>query len=249
MKEIIGVCDSGLGGLQVLSALMDAYPKADFMFIGDQANAPYGDKSKEELFACGSAMLTCFRQAGIKKVLIACNTLCANVLDQLEKAFPELELIGVLKPTAEQLKGKHVRSVLVMGTEKTIAAHAYEKALHAMDETLTVYEIACPSLVPLIENGNDTQALKEAAIRYVEPYIGKVDAVILGCTHFPLIIPYIQPILHAKIYDSNHAMTAVLHPQEGSGKVTIFTTRDAELMKRQMKQFIGKDLNAEKITF
>ena len=231
MNKKIGICDSGLGGIQVMKALMDANPKVDFMFIGDQLHAPYGTLSKAELFKYGAKMI--------------------HEFDDLCQAFPKMQLKGVLQPTVDQLAGEDVHAVLVMATAKTIAAHAFEKAIHQLDETCQVYELACPALVPLIENGDDQAALDAAAADYVTPYKGKVDAVILGCTHFPLIADEVKRLLNVKLYDSNQAAVNMLTLPKGEakGQVVVCTTKDAALMKRQIKAIINEDLAVQKIDF
>ena len=203
MNKKIGICDSGLGGIQVMKALMDANPKVDFMFIGDQLHAPYGTLSKAELFKYGAKMIHEFQKRGIEEVVIACNTLCANVFDDLCQAFPKMQLKGVLQPTVDQLAG------------------------------------------------DDQAALYAAAADYVTPYKGKVDAVILGCTHFPLIADEVKRLLNVKLYDSNQAAVNMLTLPKGEakGQVVVCTTKDAALMKRQIKAIINEDLAVQKIDF
>lgn len=251
MNKKIGICDSGLGGILVMKALMDAYPTVDFVYIGDQAHAPYGDRTKDELRKYGSKMIQAFQKQGINEVVIACNTLCANVFNDLCQAFPDMRLSGVLEPTVSQLIGKDFHSVLVLATAKTIASHAFEKAIHKFDERCQVYEQACPSLVPLIEESDDENALKAAAIEYVKPYKGKVEAVILGCTHFPLIRETVKDELDIQIFDSNHAAVNMLEQAEGdkAGEILVYTTKDAAVMKQQIKRIIHKDLDVQKIIF
>ena len=114
-----------------------------------------------------------------------------------------------------------------------------------------MYELACPALVPLIENGDDQAALYAAAADYVTPYKGKVDAVILGCTHFPLIADEVKRLLNVKLYDSNQAAVNMLTLPKGEakGQVVVCTTKDAALMKRQIKAIINEDLAVQKIDF
>lgn len=251
MNRKIGICDSGLGGILVMKALIDAYPTVDFVYIGDQAHAPYGNKTKDELREYGSKMIREFQRQGIDEVIIACNTLCANVFEDLCQAFPDIHLSGVLMPTVKQLTGKNIHSVLVLATAKTIASHAFEKAIHELDENCQVYELACPALVPLIEDGDDTGALNAAASEYVKPYKDKVEAVILGCTHFPLIKEVVKEQLDVLIFDSNQAAVDMLKVPEGdnSGHIFVYTTKDAAVMKQQIKRIIHEDLEVQKINF
>lgn len=251
MNKKIGICDSGLGGILVMKALMDAYPTVDFVYIGDQAHAPYGDRTKDELREYGLKMIQEFQKQGINEVIIACNTLCANVFDDLCQAFPDMHLSGVLEPTVSQLAGKNFHSVLVLATAKTIASHAFEKAIHKLDEHCQVYEQACPALVPLIEESDDELALNAAAVEYVKPYKGKVEAVILGCTHFPLIREIVKTEMDISIFDSNQAAVHMLEPTEGesAGNILVYTTKDAAVMKQQIKRIIHKDLEVQKIIF
>lgn len=251
MNKKIGICDSGLGGILVMKALMDAYPTVDFVYIGDQAHAPYGDRTKDELRKYGSKMIQEFQRQGINEVIIACNTLCANVFEDLCQAFPDMHLSGVLEPTVNQLAGKDYHSVLVLATAKTIASHAFEKAIHKLDEHCMVYEQACPALVPLIEESDDEDALNAAAIEYVKSYKGKVEAVILGCTHFPLIKEIVKKELDIFIFDSNQAAVNMLEQINGerAGQILVYTTKDADVMKQQIKRIIHKDLEVQKIIF
>ena len=246
MNKKIGVCDSGLGGILVMKALMDANPTVDFMFIGDQQHAPYG-----ALFKYGSMMLREFQKHAIDEVVIACNTLCANVYDELCQAFPTLKLHGVLQPTVNQLVGEQVHSVLVMATAKTVETHAFEKAIHQLDATCQVYEQACPALVPLIEGGAPSHKLDQAAIDYVSAYQGKVDALILGCTHFPLVSEAVKKVLNVKIFNSNQAAVKMMHLPKGDkkGDVLVVTSKDATLLKQQIKRLLNLDLNVQKIDF
>lgn len=248
MKKTIGMCDSGIGGILVVNALVEAYPNLNIVYIGDQKNAPYGDCSKDELMTYAVSMMNEFKRRNIDQVIIACNTLCANVLKEIQEQFRDMDIVGVLEPTCRQIK-EDIQSLLVIATTSTINKHAFQTYLNASNPDLTVYELACPELVPLIEGGADNALLQQRAKDYVAPYLGKVDAVIMGCTHFPLVEESIQHFLGVKTFNSNEAMVHEFsfHQEDDEGEISIFTSKDAISMKEKIKCLIQKDWDVQEI--
>lgn len=248
MKKTIGMCDSGLGGILVVNALVEAYPNLNVVYIGDQKNAPYGDCSKDELLSYAVSMMNEFKRRGIEQVIIACNTLCANVLEELKLRFSEMDIVGILEPTCRQVSAE-IQSLLVIATTSTVQRHAYQTYLKAIHPELNVYELACPDLVPLIEGGAEDALLQQRAKDYVAPYLGKVDAVIMGCSHFPLVEGSVQHFLGARTFNSNEAMVRefAFHQDAENGKVEIFTSKDATSMKKKIQCLVHKDWDVQEI--
>lgn len=239
MKREIGVIDSGLGGISVLSNLKEHYPNYHYVFVGDQKHAPYGDRSKSELIELGRNLLTYFKKRNIKEVVIACNTLCSNAMEELKTLFPDMKLHGIIEVTCEQLDKEH-KKVCVMATNATIHSHAYKKVL---EKDFEVSEVACPKLVPCIEQGKSDEEIHNALNEYLEKHYD-VDALILGCTHYPLISNLIkQHVPNAKIYDSNDAIMKALelNYENKNAELEIYTTKDAKQMQHQILAILNKD--------
>lgn len=249
MKNKLGICDSGIGGILVMNALMECYPKQDMVFIGDQENAPYGDKDKTQLLEYARKMMDAFLSKEIKNVVIACNTLCANVLEEITAEYQQMNIIGILEPTCQQLKGKKHHKVLVMATKATVNKHAFRSVLMNFNENIEVIELACPKLVPLIENGENLELVYETAKNYVLPYVGKVDAVIMGCTHFPLVQETVENVLHTQAYNAHQIICDKIAElsNEDSGEIEVYTTKNPEEMQKKIKQLIKKDLKVRAI--
>jgi glutamate racemase len=189
-KPVIGVFDSGFGGLTVLKALLEVIPDAEYLYFGDTARLPYGSKSVETVarYACEAARFLV--QQGAELLVIACNTATALALEQIRQAT-SVKVLGVIEPGAQRaLAATRSRNVVVIGTEATISSHAYQKALSAL--RVESREKACPLLVPLVEEGWVEHAVTEQVARV---YLGEAfsdgfnsaDVLLLGCTHYPLL--------------------------------------------------------------
>lgn len=248
MKRI-GCCDSGLGGLLVVSALNKAYPDLDIVYIADQANAPYGNKSVDQLLDYIRSFLSKFETMGIDEVVVACNTLCARVVEEVRDEFPQMTIHSIIAPTVAQLNNETYQKIHVLATENTCQSHAYQKALQTMGYEGEIVEHACPTLVPIIEGGCDPVALEKETKRIVEE-LGECDAWILGCTHYPLIRPYLSHYSSAQIFDSNAAVVELFndYTMSGQGKVAVYTTKNPEEMKRSIQQLLQKTYIVEKIS-
>ena len=195
----IGVFDSGFGGLTVLAALIKKLPRARFSFIGDTARLPYGSKSRRTIakYAVESAQFL-VREQGAEFLVIACNTASAVALDAIQDAVP-VPVLGVIEPGAAAARdASKTGDVLVIATDATVHSHAYKAACAA--QNLRAYEKACPLLVPLVEEGWINHHVTDAVVRI---YLGELtsdaaaagmsaDALVLGCTHYPLLRPLLE---------------------------------------------------------
>lgn len=190
----IGVFDSGVGGLTVLEALRERLPNERFVYLGDTARLPYGSKSADTVrrYARQAASKLVARE--VKLLVIACNTASAVAVDDLCEAFAPLPVVGVVEPGAAAACAASVTGhVLVTGTEGTISGGAYQRALLRRRPELHVHAVACPLFVALAEEGWTDGPIAEAVVRrYLEielagPERTRVDTLVLGCTHFPVL--------------------------------------------------------------
>ncbi len=207
----IGVFDSGFGGLTVLSALLQKLPRARFAFIGDTARLPYGSKSRRTIarYAVESAQFL-VREQGAEFLVIACNTASALALDAIQDAV-SVPVLGVIEPGAAAARAaSKTGDVLVIATDATVQSHAYRAACAA--QNLRALEKACPLLVPLVEEGWIRSHVTDEVIRI---YLNELttdaandgltpDALVLGCTHYPLLRPLIERAVPAgmRVIDS-----------------------------------------------
>ncbi len=196
----IGVFDSGIGGLTVMRALMERLPAEHLVYFGDTARVPYGPKSPETVRRFARENMQLLLDRGVKMVVVACNTVTAHALDDLRGAFA-IPVVGVIGPGARAaVRATHTGRVGVIGTTGTVTSDAYGRQLRAIRPDLEVISRACPLLVPLAEEGLlEHPATRLLTAEYLEPFrAGGVDALILGCTHYPLFKPLIAEILGSR---------------------------------------------------
>jgi glutamate racemase len=204
----IGVFDSGIGGLTVVKALRELLPNENIFYLGDTARVPYGGKSASTVQRYSLEMADILLDEDVKLVVIACNSASAVALASLEQTL-SVPVIGVIKPGAQAaVAATRNRQVGVIGTRATIKSGAYERELHALDPGIRSSARACPLLVPLIEEGWLHDEVTERVIaRYLGPLMhDRVDTLVLGCTHYPLLADAIGRFLagKAKLVDSAH---------------------------------------------
>ena len=180
----IGVFDSGLGGLIITKALIGALPEYDFAYLGDTANLPYGTRSGEVIRSVSERAINwLFETQDCALAIIACNTASIAALKYLQKKYPARKILGVIIPTAEEVARRGFKRVGVIATQATIQSRVYEQELAKLDPAIEVMSRATPLLVPLIENGGDKYA-PEVINDYLSGFEG-IEALILGCTHYP----------------------------------------------------------------
>jgi glutamate racemase len=198
----IGVFDSGVGGLTVLHELLVALPAEDFIYLGDTARFPYGERSREELERFSVELAEELLRARTKLIVVACNAATAAGLPALQRRMMEttlgVEVIGVVTPEAQHaVELTRNGRIGLLATPATVAAEAYDRAVRAADERVELFSVACPDLAPIIQGGFPFDERVVATVRgYVEPLReARVDTVILGCTHYPLVSPMLQRML------------------------------------------------------
>jgi|SRR5690625_884270 len=251
MDQAIGVIDSGVGGLTVAQELMRQLPKEKLIYLGDTKRCPYGPRTKEEVQKFTWEMVDFLMNKEIKTLVVACNTATAFTLPILRKKL-DIPVIGVIKPGARAaIKSTQNRHIGVIGTEGTIRSHAYENALKRLHTDIHVNSLACPALVPMVEQGvfSGEHAKKVVTQSLAEMKTNNhIDTLILGCTHYPLIKETIQEVIgdHVTIVSSSEETARetstildvhdLLYKGEKSPHHEFYMTGDLEMFTNISKQ-------------
>lgn len=193
----IGVFDSGVGGLTVARELMRQLPGERLIYLGDTARTPYGNKSPQTLIRFALETGAFLSRKGVKMLVVACNSSSAYSLEALRHHL-SIPVVGVIEAGARAaVAGRRGRPIGVIGTRATVRSQAYAKAIHALDPSAPVEAQACPLFVPLVEEGwTDGPTALQVAREYLRPLLRrKVERVVLGCTHYPLLKPILAKVL------------------------------------------------------
>ncbi len=197
----IGVFDSGIGGLTVVQALTHHLPNENIVYFGDTARVPYGPKSSQVVREYAAQDTDVLLEHNVKMIVIACNTVSAVALDVVQKRA-KVPVVGVIIPGAEAAAGATKKKrVGIIGTIGTVNSNAYVNALRQFDPGIQAFSQACPLFVPLAEEGwTDHKATELIAKEYLFPLtLEKIDTLILGCTHYPLLRNVIGKVLHQTV--------------------------------------------------
>ena len=252
-ESAIGVFDSGIGGLTVLQKIIETLPKENTVYLGDTARAPYGTKSVETVLRYSFENTEFLVQKGVKAVVVACNTSTAIALTQLRDSL-SIPVIGVIEPGVRRaIKSTKNKRVGVIGTEATIQSGAYTRALKEADGGVEVYSRACPLFVPLVEEGWTDNDVVEMTVK---AYLGSlkqsgIDALILGCTHYPLLKKAIREFIGnaVRLVDSAEETAkevettlkkAVLTRRNGKGIHSFFVTDAPDRFIEVGRRFLGE---------
>lgn len=222
----IGVFDSGVGGLTVVRELHRVLPHEDIIYLGDTARVPYGTKSPSTVirFACEDTQF--LLQQNVKAVVVACNTCSAWSLPMLEKKF-RIPIFGVIVPGAQAaLKRSRNGRIGIIGTSATIRSKAYGAAIVARSESAKVFAQACPLLVPLVEEGWTNHAIAQSVLKeYLAPLLRhRIDTLILGCTHYPLLKNAIRKVTGPGIGLVDSAESCARYVRERLSKHQLLST-------------------------
>jgi glutamate racemase len=260
-RPIIGVFDSGFGGLTVLRALLSLVPDADYLYFGDTARLPYGSKSVETVARYAVGATNYLEEHGAQLLVVACNTATALALDQIV-AKASVPVIGVIEPGAERAASESKTGrVVVIGTEATVSSHAYNHALQVRG--VEAREKACPLLVPLVEEGWVDHAVTEvvAQIYLNEAFVDgfrDADVLVLGCTHYPLIKGLLHRVVPAnvRIVDSAESTAKVVQgllrtslvpsinqpERRALPRIKFVATDSVDKFRRLGSLFLGQDI-------
>ena len=198
----IGVFDSGLGGLTVAKEIFRLMPRERIVYLGDTARVPYGGKSEETIRRFGLQDARALLDLDVKMLIVACNTVSSVAIDHLERHIKDIPVIGVVLPGARAAASRSAeKRVGVIGTAATVRSGAYAKAIHSIDPDIKVYGKPCPLFVPLVEEGLiDSEITRLAVQHYLYEMVDLgIDCLILGCTHYPILMEVIQSTVGNRI--------------------------------------------------
>ena len=261
-ENIIGVFDSGLGGLTVLKNFLKTLPDYNYLYLGDNARVPYGEKSPEVIYEYSRQAMEFLFSKGCNLIIVACNTASAQALRKLQqeylnKNYPKRRILGVVRPLAEFAAESKKDVVGIIGTKSTVNSRAYENEIKNLDKKIKVQSVASPLLVPLIEEGwAKKPETKMILKKYLRPLkANKIKLLILACTHYPFLLKDIKRICGKNILvpDPGEVVAQSLkiylnkHPELGL-KTTKTPTRDFYssdkngLFKKLAEKFLGEKI-------
>jgi glutamate racemase len=266
-KGPIGVFDSGYGGLTVLKEIVAKLPQYDYLYLGDNARAPYGPRSFETVYQYTLQAVQWFFNQGCSLVILACNTASAKALrtiqqNDLEKIAPGKRVLGVIRPTTEIIGSfSKTRAVGILGTSGTVQSGSYPIEIEKFYPGLQVYQEACPMWVPLIENN---EYRSEGADYFVKKHVNhllsqspRIDTILLACTHYPLIMDKIKQftprgieiLSQGKVVAKSLANYLDRHKKieekcSKNGQISFFTTDSTEDFDNHAANFYGKPVKS-----
>ena len=261
----IGVFDSGLGGLTVVKMLLQRLPHENIIYFGDTARVPYGDRSKQTIIQYAKDDIDFLLTHDVKAICIACNTADSMAKAEMEQRY-RIPIIGVVEPAAKMAAAtSQNRKIGVIGTKATIKSGAYAAVIAREAPDAEVISVPCPLLCPLVEEGRflPGDAVVESVLRdYLAPIkAAGADTLILGCTHYPLLMPKIKKYLPAgvRVISQGEYVAKSLqdylerHPQleqrcAKHGEAHYLTTENPEKFKEQAQIFLNDDILVENIT-
>lgn len=267
----IGVFDSGYGGLTILSKIREVLPEYDYIYLGDNARTPYGTRSFEIVYEFTLQAVNKLFEMGCHLVILACNTASAKALrtiqmNDLPNIDPDRRVLGVIRPTAECIGSMtQTRHVGILATAGTIKSESYPLEVHKLFEDIKVSGEACPMWVPLVENN---EANGEGADFFIRKYIDnllakdrQIDTLVLGCTHYPILLPKIQKFIPqgVKVVAQGEYVATSLkdylhrHPEMDmkctrEGKCRFYTTEAEDKFIESASMFLNENITVQRIT-
>ena len=262
----IGVFDSGLGGLTILNHLITALPGYHYIYLGDTARVPYGEKSPATIYEYSVQAIDFLFSQGCNLIVIACNTVSAQALHPLQQKYlpckyPSKRILGVIRPLVEEFSKKDIKHLGVIGTKSTIESNAYLAEITKLNPNIEIVSKKTPLLVPLIEESwGDKPETKMILKKYLRPLkIKKIEALILACTHYPFLLKQIRGVMGKRVNVPDPGEIVALslknylmkHPElnirkEAKTSATFFTTDDPDSFKLAGEKFLQKTI--KKIT-
>ena len=269
-KGPIGVFDSGYGGLTVLKEIVKLLPGYDYIYLGDNARAPYGPRSFDAVYHYTWECVQWFFKQNCSLVILACNTASAKALRTIQQnnlpvTAPDKRVLGVIRPTTERIGAfTKTGSVGVLGTTGTVQSQSYLIEIEKFFPEVDVYQQACPMLVPLIEN---MEYETEGADFFIQKYLksllaqsDKIDTILLACTHYPLIKDILEQFLPDKVMIMSQGKIVAeslkdylkRHPEleekcSKNGKILFYTTDSVEDFDRQAGIFYGNEVKSQHV--
>lgn len=250
---MIGIFDSGLGGLTAVKEVHRLLPGEDLVYFGDTGRVPYGTRSRQTIIQYARQDVAFLNSKGVDAILVACGTVSTTALSILQKES-KIPVVGVVEPACRAaIENTQNGSVAVIGTIATIRSGAFPDMLKDMSPSLKVYEQACPLFVPLVENGvidkNDPiarLAVERYLLRFKE---SDVDTMILGCTHYPLLADVIADVLPGiRLINTGYEAAKALcegRIADGTGTTRYYVSDDPEMFISSASRFLGRDVKGQ----
>ena len=266
----IGIFDSGYGGLTILNAIRNRLPQYDYLYLGDNARAPYGPRSFNIVYRFTLEAVKYLFEQGCNLVILACNTASAKALrtiqqNDLPNIDPSKRVLGVIRPTVEKIgEISKTGNIGILGTAGTVQSQSYDIEIEKLHPSFKVFSQSCPLWVPLVEN---LEAHNEGADYFVEKYINQlltqssdIDSIILGCTQYPILIDKIKKFTpqHINIVEQGGIVADSLadylsrHPEKDircskNGECTYLTTEDEDKFNNMASVFLNEQINSKHI--
>lgn len=267
--KFVGIFDSGFGGLNIMKGILKELPDYDYIYLGDTARVPYGNRSKEVIFEFTRQAVEFLFKNDCQLIILACNTASAEALRKLQQEYlpanyPDRKILGVIIPTAEEtiLKTKN-KKIGVLATEATVDSNAFEREIKKLDSEIEVYQNACPLLVPIVENGEHNAEIADISLKkYLKPLLAEnIDTLILGCTHYEIMEDKVKDIVGNDIEVISESKIVAKKLKEylerhneieerlsKNSKQIIYTTDLTDKFIKLGREFLGREIGAEKIT-
>ena len=251
-QDYIAVLDSGLGGLSVLRHLRRLMPGERFLYYGDSAHAPYGTRTRQEVEDLTLRAVENLMPRGLKALVVACNTATSAAIETLRKKYPDMIVVGIepaLKLAADRYPGGGIG---VMATPVTLGEEKFCRLLARYEHGCRVYQIPAPQLVPLIEGGQvDTPLMDRTLHQLLDPYRGKLDALVLGCTHYPFASHAMERLLGPEVAvldggkgtasQTRHRLEEADLLENGPGELILENSLDSPELLRRSRRMLGLD--------
>jgi len=204
-EQPIGVFDSGVGGLTVVNKLRHLLPHENIIYVGDTKRNPYGTRTQNEILTFTEQIIAFLERRQVKLIVFACNTATAVVWEEIKGAL-DIPVLGVVLPgSSAAIKSSQSGHIGVIGTPMTIASNIYEQKIKHLAPQMNVLSLSCPRFAPIVESNEiNSSVAKKIVYESMAPLVGKVDTLVLGCTHYPLLRPIIQNVMgpSVKLIDS-----------------------------------------------
>ncbi len=249
----IGIFDSGVGGLSVFRAIREELPHEGLLYLGDQKHIPYGPRSKQEIRDFAIGITHFLLEQGAKLIVVACNTASAAALYDLRELFPSIPIVGMEPAVKPAAKTTHTGKIGVIATPTTFKGDLYASVVARFGQDIRIFQNTCPGLVEQIEGGQiQSPATRSILEQSLSPMLAEgVDTIVLGCTHYPFVIPQIREIAGSEVclIDPAPAIARqvrrqliarnLLNTQDAKGNMLFFTSGAADVLAEQLEYLLG----------
>lgn len=240
----IGVFDSGLGGITVLKEFIKYHPRQEYIYVGDNKNLPYGEKSKEQLLNLSSRIIEFLINEKVDIIIIACGTVSSNVYNELKEKY-KVPILNIIDATTTKIKQDNIKSLAVLATEATINSHIFKNKL----KDINVVEISCNVFVPLLEGGMDMKFKNIYIEQYLKPIKkDNINDIVLGCTHYSLLEQDIKNYLgNVNIYNMGTILAKSVYLKEGQSILNIYFTDNNKELNNKVNYILKNDIETKQL--